>query len=261
MPARPLHILRVNRPNLLRQIHPLRLRKSARLLGRLGNARRRTVFHIDVDELDRIILVDVRRKRIAAEHLRGGLLLPHEQAEPVQTGHAAQDRHLDIGRDVLQMPRVLIIDLCLGNRHHRRHDRQLSIRNQHPRSLAPHLHQIVDVLLIRGLPNLPGHPIINHIPIRRAGNRQRHARIRQLPQPPQRIPPQNPVHKPSRPTPTIRNPVLHYLLPVSLPISPPSQGRLGGGEKPRPTPPVAPRLDCPYYSCSAIPAHVLRDGG
>ena len=51
-----------------------------------------------------------------SEHLGGGLLLPHEEAEAVQFRQVAEDARLDVEGDVLQVAGVLVADPALRDR-------------------------------------------------------------------------------------------------------------------------------------------------
>ena len=77
-------IFGVNEPDLLGQIYPFRLQEHVRILDQLVILWRPARLDIHVDELDRIVLQDIARVGVAAEHHLGGLLLPNKQRISLQ---------------------------------------------------------------------------------------------------------------------------------------------------------------------------------
>ena len=114
-------IFGVNEPDLLGEIYPFCLQEHVRILDQLVILWQQARLDIHVDELDRIVLQDIARVGVAAEHHLGGLLLlPNKQRISLQ-GRLFEYQMLKIKSNVLQMPRVLL-NHVLGDRHERRID-------------------------------------------------------------------------------------------------------------------------------------------
>ena len=71
-------VLRVHKPNLLSEIEPLGAGQLVGVFGIVVELRRLAGLHVDVNEFDGVVLNDVARIGVAAEHHLGRLLLPHK---------------------------------------------------------------------------------------------------------------------------------------------------------------------------------------
>src|ERR1700730_9293458 len=66
--APTLHVLWVYEPDLLAEVEPFGAAERIRLLHLCSELRRLARLHVDIDELDRVVLDDVARIGIASEH-------------------------------------------------------------------------------------------------------------------------------------------------------------------------------------------------
>ena len=109
--------------------------------------RRLARLHVDVDELDRVVLDDIAWIRIAPEHHLRGLFLPDKEAVTLQV-RVLEDAMLHIEGDVLDMARVLG-NQALGNGQDGCVDAKLAVCAQDARALLPHRLHVAEIGFVR----------------------------------------------------------------------------------------------------------------